>query len=239
VPLLDHFHPPIKARLPWETLHAAWATHLADGLNEILPPGFIALERKRFASSFEIDIGTYEETLSKGSANGTAAVLEAPAYSPPVPKRTAVPSFADVTEVLVYEDPDQPRLVGAIELVSPRNKDRPAAVQAFVAKCASYIADGASVIVVDVVTSRRANLHTELMTLLGQPDPADLPADSNLYVVAYRPMLRGDEPGLQIWPYPLALGEPLPTVPLRLTGDDFVPVDLESTYAETCRRRRL
>jgi hypothetical protein len=200
VPLLDHFHPPIKSRLPWETLHSAWGYPPGRRLNEILPPGFIALERKRFASSFE---------------------------------------FADVTEVLVYEDPDQPRLVGAIELVSPRNKDRPAAVQAFVAKCASYIADGASVIVVDVVTSRRANMHTELMNLLEQSDPTDLPADANLYVAAYRPMLRGDEPELQIWPYPLVLGEPLPVVPLRLTGDDFVPVDLESTYSETCRRRRL
>ncbi len=40
-------------------------------------------------------------------------------------------------------------------------------------------------------------------------------------------------------PRPLALGEPLPTLPLRLTGDLFVGVDLEAAYQEACRRRRL
>jgi hypothetical protein len=28
-------------------------------------------------------------------------------------------------------------------------------------------------------------------------------------------------------------------MPLRLTGDLFVPVDFEATYMEACRRRRL
>ena len=38
---------------------------------------------------------------------------------------------------------------------------------------------------------------------------------------------------------PLALGDPLPTLPLRLTGDLFVPVDFDAAYQEACRRRRL
>jgi hypothetical protein len=36
-----------------------------------------------------------------------------------------------------------------------------------------------------------------------------------------------------------AVGDPLPELPLRLTGDLFVPVDFEATYQEACRRRRL
>ena len=32
---------------------------------------------------------------------------------------------------------------------------------------------------------------------------------------------------------------PLPLLPLRLTGDLFVPVDFEAAYQEACRRRRL
>ena len=40
------------------------------------------------------------------------------------------------------------------------------------------------------------------------------------------------------WARPLA-GMPLPLLPLRLTGDLFVPVDFEVSYQEACRRRRL
>lgn len=35
------------------------------------------------------------------------------------------------------------------------------------------------------------------------------------------------------------VGEPLPLLPLRLTGDLFIPVDCEAAYQEACRRRRL
>ena len=42
-----------------------------------------------------------------------------------------------------------------------------------------------------------------------------------------------------LWLRPLALGAPLPTLPLRLTGDLFVAVDFEAAYQEACRRRRL
>ncbi len=38
---------------------------------------------------------------------------------------------------------------------------------------------------------------------------------------------------------PCAVGAPLPVMPLRLTGDLFVPVDFEATYQEACRRRRI
>jgi hypothetical protein len=40
-------------------------------------------------------------------------------------------------------------------------------------------------------------------------------------------------------PATFAVGDPLPTLPLRLTGDLFVPVEFEAAYQEACRRRRL
>jgi hypothetical protein len=36
---------------------------------------------------------------------------------------------------------------------------------------------------------------------------------------------------LAVWQYPLAAGDPLPAVPLALTPDAAVTVDLEATYA--------
>ena len=65
-----------------------------------------------------------------------------------------------------------------------------------------------------------------------------MPAHATLYAVGYRPVLRREHAEIDIWPATLAVGDPLPELPLRLTGDRFVPVDFEATYQEACRRRR-
>jgi hypothetical protein len=51
--------------------------------------------------------------------------------------------------------------------------------------------------------------------------------------------LRGETPQIDVWAESCAIGAALPTMPLRLTGDLFVPVEFEATYLETCRQRRL
>ena len=104
---------------------------------------------------------------------------------------------------------------------------------------AGYLHQGVSAIVVDVVTSRRVNLHNEIVRHFTDRAEAMLPAEADLYAVAYRPVLRDEIPEVDLWLSPLEVGETLPTLPLRLTGDLFVPVDLESTYREACRRRKL
>ena len=44
---------------------------------------------------------------------------------------------------------------------------------------------------------------------------------------------------LETWEQPLTLGRPLPTLPLWLTEDFSVPLDLEESYEETCRVLRI
>ena len=43
----------------------------------------------------------------------------------------------------------------------------------------------------------------------------------------------------QTWNHPLALGQPLPTLPLWLTDDLAVPLELEASYEEACHILRL
>jgi hypothetical protein len=81
-------------------------------------------------------------------------------------------------------------------------------------------------------------LHNEVLDLLGQAAVA-LPADVDLYAVAYRPARRGESNQLDLWPVPLAAGQPLPLLPLALRGAFSVPVDLEAAYTEARRRCRL
>jgi hypothetical protein len=92
---------------------------------------------------------------------------------------------------------------------------------------------------IDIVTHRRANLHNDTMRLLQAPPEVDFPAGVELYAAAYRPVLRQERPEIDLWNAVCGVGQPLPVMPLRLTGDLFVPVDFEAAYLETCRRRRL
>jgi hypothetical protein len=130
-----------------------------------------------------------------------------------------------------------PTLVGAIELVSPGNKDRPEARRAFAAKCAGYLQLGIGLLIVDVVTERQANLHDELIDLLEQDSVYRFPTSAALYCVAYRPRrTAAAEDQIELRRAPLALGSQLPTMPLALRGGPIVQVDLEGTYAKTRQR---
>lgn len=122
-------------------------------------------------------------------------------------------------------------MVAAIELVSPRNKDRPAARRHFAAKCAAYLQAGVSVVVIDVVTGRRENLYAVLLDQLAMPQDDNGHAD--LYAVACRTVPPDEPARLETWVEPLALDSMLPTLPLWLEADLAVPLNLERSYEAT------
>jgi hypothetical protein len=107
------------------------------------------------------------------------------------------------------------------------------------AKCSSYLQVGIGLVVVDVVTDRLANLHNELMRLMGRPEALPFREAPALYAVAYRPARRSAGDQVDCWPIPLAVAQPLPVVPLALRGGPTLRLDLEIPYAEACRRSRL
>src|SRR5207237_3169824 len=108
-------------------------------------------------------------------------------WAPPAPVAVLPAVFPDNFEVQVFSNVSGPTLVAAIELVSPGNKDRDEARRAFAAKCAAYLQRGIGLVVVDIVTSRHANLHDGLMALLGHAEGFTFPAPPLLYAPAYRP----------------------------------------------------
>ncbi|MDX1947194.1 MAG: hypothetical protein SFU86_17470 [Pirellulaceae bacterium] len=239
MPLLDHIHPPLSTQRHWESFHTTWAGAIADSLNERwLPEGYFAEEQLQPSARVEIDVATFEKAGRPPVAGGIA--LDARKIWSPVAATWTMPGvIPEGLEVLVFSSEGGPTLVGAIELVSPANEDRPATRKAFATKCASYLHQGIGLLIVDVVTSRSANLHNELVALLDQPAEFQLPAPAELYAVAYRPVRRGEADVIDTWPAPLTLGRSLPELPLWLAADLVVPVNLESTYADACHRRRL
>lgn len=241
MPLLDHFHPPLYPHHHWESFHSNWATRIADGIAARLPAEFQVEELTHAGAGIEIDVAAFQEQTSPAEigSRGPALATVVPVYVPPAPDRTMPAVFPDTFEVRVFNTTAGLTLVGAIELVSPGNKDRPAQRLAFATKCASYLAQGISLIVIDVVTNRQANLHNEIVRVMESSSDLNFPAEVSLYATAYRPARRGQQEEIDLWMQPLALGSPLPTLPLRLTGDQFIPVDFEAAYQEACRKRRL
>lgn len=225
MPLQDHFHPPLSLRRQWQSFHYGWATYLAAGLNKQLPAGYFA------QPSVEIGVEADVGTLCEGEE--TAGLL----YQPPSMALVVTnPVMADSAEVQVFDTHEGPVLVGAIELVSPSNKDRPEERQAFVETCLTYLCRRVGLMIVDVVTERRANLHSALLHRLAFGTPAVL--TSELYASAYRPQRQKGELRVEVWQERLAIGEALPTLPLWL-GPLCVPVDLESAYERTCEELRI
>src|SRR4029079_2665694 len=134
MPLLDHFHPPLSTQRHWESFHTTWATAIADALNEEwLPEGYFAEEQLHPAARVEIDVATFEENASAGRAGGVALVGPR-TYAPPTPTWTIPNVVIEGSELLVFSSEGGPTLVGAVELVSPANKDRPESRRAFTIK---------------------------------------------------------------------------------------------------------
>jgi hypothetical protein len=256
MPLLDHFHPPLSVNRHWDAFHSRWAVAIADALNGRLPEDYFAEPQTSAGSRIEVDVATFDggSPAARGEAEtgGGTTVLTAPtrAYSPPAPAASMPAIFPDSFEVRVISREAGPTLVAAIELVSPGNKDREEFRRAFASKCASYLQQDVGLMVVEIVTSRRANLHNELADLLGLGEKFHLPLDG-LYAVAYHPVryrasgplstfgAAGEVGRIDMWQESLAVHQPLPTLPLPLDKDQFVPLDLEAAYSEARQRSRL
>ena len=201
MPLTDHFQGPLAARRHWTSFHAAWATYLAEDLNERLERGCFAEPLVQFAIHV-LDLAT------------------------------------DVLEVLVWRDGSEPSLLGSVQFVSPANKGKPAAREAFVSKCAAYLRDGVGVAIIDIVTNCKAHLHSDLFALLSPGHVGQAP-QPGLYASAYRAMRHRGSGRLEVWHEPLALGRPLPTLPLWLRDGPCFPLMLEETYQRTAVKMRV
>ncbi|HEX4613306.1 MAG TPA: DUF4058 family protein [Urbifossiella sp.] len=241
MPLRDHFRPPLANRKPWESVHNGWAFVIARRLNAgVLPRRYESTQLAHHGSAVEIDIAAdHDEPVSTPgfAANGHGGVVAtAQTYTPPATVVTGPVAFIDqdVFEIQVYKDDGGLKLVAAVELVSPSNKDRPSSRRTFATKVAAYLQQGVAVVTVDVVTDRTASLHDDLVQRLQLADGFAWQSPTGLSAVSYRVVRENGADRLDVWPFPLALGDPLPTVPLWLNPVLAVPLELEPTYEETC-----
>ena len=239
MPLLDHFHPPLSLERSWEGYHSAWATAIVGDLNRnLLPPDYFAMPLVTVGVRIESDVATYKGRHRAGDGNGAVATR---VWSPPHPALSAEVDFVGIqsVQVQILQQMGGAKLRGVIELVSPANKDRESHRRAFAVKCAAYLQQGIGVIVVDVVTDRKGNLHDELLAVLQRPAGLEWQSPTDLSAMAYRavPWKEGDR--LDVWPEVLTVGETLPQMPLWLDVDLCLAVSFEESYLATCELLRI
>jgi hypothetical protein len=239
MPLRDHFHSPVDDYSSWEELHGAWPGFIAVQLNSLLPREYRSVPRMHLGTAIEVDVAAFENEAPLGSGDSGDNRGSAVAWSPAQPTlllETDSPTPPEY-EVRVYDERRGRRLVAAVELVSPGNKDRPESREAFVSKCHALLQEGVCVAIVDLVTERQANLYAELAERIGAARPAV--ADSPIYAVSCRGLKGPNRWRVEAWEHALAVGAELPTLPLWLTDRLHVPLELELTYEETCRGLRI
>ena len=233
--LRDHFHPPLKGIRHWESFHSMWISKLTESLNAFLPDDYYAEANVRFG--IEIDVAAYKGAPDRSGESVHEAAV-ASVWTVPSPTMTVpLPVLQDEIELLIYRQFGGPQLRGAIELVSPANKDRPKHREAFASKCATLLHRGIGVMIVDIVTEHRASLHKVLLARIGASDMVG--GTSHLYSASYHPVERDGQTSLDVWYEALSIGEPLVTMPLFLKDGPHVPVDLEATYENTRTALRI
>ena len=247
MPLYDHFRGTIPRRR-WPAFHGRWASAIADDLNRRLPKRLTAEAPMHLGREVSADVAEYERLNGHDGARGdgasdggvaTAAAVLAETYAPPATELSMPAHFPDEVRVEVRDVGDDYKLLAVVEVVSPSNKKEANERDQFAAKCLSYLGKGIGLVVLDIVTERGDNLHNELVRLAGQDDAFLMPDDQRTYATAYRPVSRKKVDLIDLWHWPLAVGEALPAVPLALKSYGCVRLDLEATYAEACARLKI
>jgi hypothetical protein len=219
-------------RLGWDGVDQSWNVELLRWIKPRLPEGYRAYLGT--VPALTVGVPTQHPDVHVRSwlpTPGAEVTPEAPAAAvasavEEPDEQVAVIALEPQLAVQVTRDE---RLVAVVELISPRNKDRPEARDAYRNRYVGYLLYGVHLLLVDV--HRRPlsfSFADALATALGITQPA-CPAP---VAVSYRV---GDPAAtggllLGIWRRPLVVGAALPAVPLALSSDLAIPVALEQTY---------
>ncbi len=215
--------------------HNSWMVHLKEALNAgLLPEGYYA-QAEQFAGQIEADVLTLRSgngALRSRPGGGTISLAEAP----PAVHWHLVADEATACRLarktLVIRHASGHEIVALLEIVSPANKDRPSSVQDVVDKDVSALRQGIHLVILDLFPPGPSDPHGingaiwENYNAAGYDVPANRPLTLGAYAVKKLPDAYFEA---------VAVGDPLPPMPLFLDPDDYVNVPLEQTYLQAYR----
>jgi hypothetical protein len=215
--------------------HGSWIIHLKEFLNVGgLPHGFYALSEQH-ASLRIADILTLR--VSEGAPaeprdSGVVAVAEPPPRASRKMELQPSAAYRRARRTIAIRHTSGHRIVAMIEIVPPGNKDRLASVEEFVNKAVEAVDAGIHLLVVDLHPPGLHDphgMHGAIWSGLGSDD-FQAPSGKPLTLVAYEACKLP-----RAWVESIAVGDPLPDMPLFLDVGRHVGVPLERTYQEAYR----
>jgi hypothetical protein len=196
----------------WHEFHEAFCGAIMTELSRSLPePYYVRGDATVYVREWEESerhaLGRPDAFVSgpAGSTGASAATLVAPA-------RTVLPEADTFTETTIeIHDSRRRRVVTAIEVLSPSNKDPNDDYRRYATKRLAYLHSGASLVEIDLLRG-----GTRPRTL--KPLPS-----GDYFVLVARP---DQHPEAGVWP--IALRQPLPKIPIPLAPPDAdVLLDLQ------------
>jgi hypothetical protein len=222
----------------FHAFHTVWVGAIQNALNEgLLPSDYYALAEQH-AGRYVTDVLTLHagpvppEPLPPAPDTGGIAVAEAP---PQVRRRQVIgPSALVRRRTLAVRHVSGHRLVALLEILSPANKDRAEHVKEFVTKAVSALERGVHLLLVDLFPPSPHDpqgIHGAILEQMdASEEPYDLPPDEPLTLASY-----AAGPQIESYLEHVAVGAPLPEMPLFLRPDRYVNAPLEATYQAAYR----
>lgn len=216
-------------RRGWEGVHHLWITELLRWVKPRLPEGY----RAYIGSAPAVAIGgpvTKPDVAVRrwpGERGAIDADVPATPTSHEAPDEEIAVALLDPETCVFVES--QGRLVAALELISPRNKDRPVARAGYLARYVGYLVEGVHLLLVDVHPRPLGFSFADgIATELQMSQPSCPPPVAVSYRVGEPAAVGGRI--IAIWRRPFTAGKTLPSVVLPLSLESAVMVDLEQTY---------
>jgi hypothetical protein len=206
--------------------HQKWTIAICNALNaDRLPSGYFAMVEQRTGGP-EPDVVTLElnPPVTPPGSGGVAVDLQPPKAR--FVTRSEAAAYARKANRITVRHPDGD-VIAIVEIVSPGNKDSRHAIRAFARKAVELLQAGVHLLIVDLFPPGRRDpqgIHKVIWDRIRE-EPFALPPDKPLTLAAYAV-------GTETVGYiePVAVGDPLPDMPIFLTGDRYVPCPLETTY---------
>ncbi len=219
----------------YHNFHFRWIAAIMDRLNAgLLPSGYFAMAEQIIGQP-ETDVvalETFAPAPPRLDGDGGVATLPIRSQTrfvlkyPPEKQR-----YVRRTHRVVVRH-ELGNVVAVVEIMSPGNKDRHHSLRTFVDKCVDLLDQQVNLLIIDPFPPGvydADGIHQAISAVYSDV-PFKLPADKPLTFVAYQV-----SPLLTAYVEPLAVGDPLPEMPLFLCDDRGVSVPLEETYQATWR----
>jgi hypothetical protein len=212
--------------------HQSWSVEIKNTLNGgVLPKGFYALVEQRVGGP-EPDVIAVETGRGRKAKpdRGRPLAIAAPPRARVIhalEKEAAV--YAQKANRITVRHP-LGAVVAVIEIVSPGNKGSRADVRAFVAKAVEFLYAGVHLLVIDLFPPTRRDPEGLPKAIADEFEdkPLDRPAGQALTLAGF-----DAGPPRTVYVETVAVGDPLPDMPVFLAPGLHVLAPLETTYGAT------